>query len=311
MNETDKMLLTIVIPVYNRRKLVLRTLRSVRAQTQRPLSLIVVDNASTDGTLQAVTDWATSFSEPGFNVQILSETKQGAAAARNCGLKHVASPYVMFFDSDDVMPAGHCKAVTNAIVSNVYPDILYWRSRIYQLSGRSRIPHFATTDVLFNHMFHCLLSTQRYAVRTDLIRQAGGWNESMTGWDDYELGIRLLLKASTVKACPNIKPVEVYAQAESLTGTNFSHAPEKWEHALDECERTLSDAGISQARNWCDMRRAILAGHYRREGSAHLAQRLLDKALARGQHKTLYKLTHRYVALGGRGSAIPAKIFLK
>ncbi|MDE7407244.1 MAG: hypothetical protein K2M76_02385, partial [Muribaculaceae bacterium] len=128
----------------------------------------------------------------------------------------------------------------------------------------------------------------------------------------YELGVRLLLSASTVTPCPGIKPVEVYSQVESLTGTDFSHAPEKWEQALDECERTLLASGQKHAQAWCHMRRAILAGHYRREGSMKLAQRLMNRVLnSTHSHKALYSITHRYVALGGRGTAILAKLFIR
>ncbi|MGN0223934.1 MAG: glycosyltransferase family 2 protein, partial [Muribaculaceae bacterium] len=50
--------LTIVIPVYNRATIVERTLASVAAQTLRPLSVVLVDNNSTDGTLSVLQRWA-------------------------------------------------------------------------------------------------------------------------------------------------------------------------------------------------------------------------------------------------------------
>ena len=52
------MLFTIIIPVYNREALVQRTLDSVLAQTHRPLQLVLVDNCSTDGTLQVLQQFA-------------------------------------------------------------------------------------------------------------------------------------------------------------------------------------------------------------------------------------------------------------
>ena len=50
--------ITIVIPVFNREQVVGKTLASVEAQTLRPLSVVLVDNASTDGSRRVLEEWA-------------------------------------------------------------------------------------------------------------------------------------------------------------------------------------------------------------------------------------------------------------
>ena len=59
---------SIVIPVKNRESLILRALDSVKAQTYRPLKIIVVDNASTDSTIQSVNIWASVNCTVGLSV---------------------------------------------------------------------------------------------------------------------------------------------------------------------------------------------------------------------------------------------------
>ena len=86
--DTYQPLLTIVVPVRNRQDVVGRTLRSIAAQTLRPLKVILVDNASTDSTLQILRKWADSAADSAIDVKILSETTPGASAARNRGLQH-------------------------------------------------------------------------------------------------------------------------------------------------------------------------------------------------------------------------------
>ena len=75
----SKALISIVIPVYNRAAVVTRTLDSVFAQTARPLQLILVDNASTDGSAELLRQWAATHDSSDFGVRLLSEPQPGAA----------------------------------------------------------------------------------------------------------------------------------------------------------------------------------------------------------------------------------------
>ncbi|MDE6485411.1 MAG: glycosyltransferase family 2 protein, partial [Duncaniella sp.] len=96
-------LIDVIIPVYNRASIVEKTLRSIERQTVWPARVILVDNNSTDGTMQVLKRWAEEMTGRGLQVKVLSEAMAGAAAARNRGLDASAAEYVMFFDSDDVM----------------------------------------------------------------------------------------------------------------------------------------------------------------------------------------------------------------
>lgn len=95
--------MSIVIPVYNRAKELPRTVASILAQHYRPIHLILVDNNSTDNSLDICHWLQQKYSKGLFTIDVLQETKRGASAARNKGLKHVNTRHVMFFDSDDTL----------------------------------------------------------------------------------------------------------------------------------------------------------------------------------------------------------------
>ena len=99
-------MLTIVIPVHNRRNLVEHTLGSLRQQTAPRFATVLVDNASTDGSIEVLRKWQAENNSPERPVTVLSESTPGACAARNRGLDAVESPWVLFFDSDDLMHPG-------------------------------------------------------------------------------------------------------------------------------------------------------------------------------------------------------------
>ena len=83
---------SVVVLTYNRREEVLRTLTHLAALAERP-PIIVVDNASSDGTAQAV---ARTFP----HVEVLRQSRNLGAAGRNAGVERAGTPYVAFSDDD-------------------------------------------------------------------------------------------------------------------------------------------------------------------------------------------------------------------
>ena len=86
---------SVVIPTYNRRDLLLRAIDSVRAQTLPVEEVIVVDDGSTDGTGEAVRD------RFGPGITYLRQDNAGVSAARNRGLAAARGEYLALLDSDD------------------------------------------------------------------------------------------------------------------------------------------------------------------------------------------------------------------
>ena len=307
-------LITIVIPVRDRATIVGRTLKSVCDQTLRPLRVVLVDNGSCDATPEVLRLWGGLMWDDGIDVCVVNEPRPGAAVARNRGLQEVSTRYVMFFDSDDTMHRDHCRMVVEGIKEAGYPDIAGWPVRQNVGRGHSKVGRFSRRCRLTNHLFHGSMSTVRFAVRTDLIRSVGGWDERLRGWDDYELGIRLLMAAGKVVRLP-LSPdtVQIYPQEESITGTAYSPDPAKWEEALDICAGSLVAGGRHDMVRWIDVRRVILAGEYRREGRDDLADRLMGKVLdgAPGAwHRAVYGMLHRYFITAGRGVPQLARLLL-
>jgi glycosyltransferase involved in cell wall biosynthesis len=93
---SDMPAVSVVIPVYNRASTIARALLSVVAQTIRDLEIIVVDDASTDGTVEVIRQ----INDPRV-ICIACDTNGGAAAARNRGIAAATGSYIAFLDSDD------------------------------------------------------------------------------------------------------------------------------------------------------------------------------------------------------------------
>lgn len=91
---------TVVVAVWNRAALITRTLDSIAAQTRQPRSVIIIDDASTDNTVETVRKWIVQHDLP---VELLINLEnRGVAETRNAGLRKVTTRYAAFLDSDDV-----------------------------------------------------------------------------------------------------------------------------------------------------------------------------------------------------------------
>lgn len=299
---------TIVIPVYNREKLVIRTLNSVRSQSYRPLRLIVVDNNSTDGTREVVERWIADNRKEDFRIDLYVETKPGASSARNRGLREVTSPHMSFFDSDDVMATEMVTTLMREFDRDPKLDIFYWRTA--RINSREEVMplRFYPHNVERGHFYNAMLATESYAARTQFFRDCGGWNESLHGWDDWELGIRLLLNAPRMKGTWRILTY-IYPQEESITGVDYHSKAGEWERALDIVEQIAEDKEGRVAetlRKVVAYRRVNLAALYTLEGHPELGEPLRDMALERSglspRKKKLLKLIYKYTSRGGRGA---------
>jgi hypothetical protein len=96
---------SVIIPLYNKSKYIVRTLDSVLSQAFRDFEVIVVDDGSTDGSDALVRRYDDS------RLRMIQQANAGPAAARNRGLAEANAPYVAFLDADDEWLPGYLERV--------------------------------------------------------------------------------------------------------------------------------------------------------------------------------------------------------
>ncbi len=307
--ESPKPRLTIVIPVYNRRKEIIRVLESARRQTLRPLRIIVADNGSGDGTPEAAEEWIRSNADSLLDVRLLHEPEKGAWKARASGEREADTEFISFFDSDDEMLPGYASSIVEGFDRNPSADLLIW-SRIYKYDdGRIRRPAFIRRRPVANQAVHSTICSETFAARTPFFLSAGKWeNAAVPVWDDWVLGMKMLL------CKPGIAFLDchlgiIHAHGDSITGDSFSPKAGLWETAVEnvrEYGKRLSPRARKRLDFLLDYKLAVLAGHYRREGNAAASQKIMksleNMPLSPVQRAAL-KFACRYTAAGLRGCA--------
>ncbi len=270
--------IAIVVPVYNREKELVRTFASIVAQTYRPLHVVLVDNGSIDGSLALCRELKARYESDDFEVTVTQEAKRGPSAARNRGLSCVREEFVSFFDSDDTyVPEAIARYMIARYMqvfdSHPQVDIVGCTVEMVPEAGSPYRAKAVFSNRVEPHLFHCTLGTQRYAVRTALVRAVGGWREEYMRWEDWELGLRLLLATDRVV----------------------------WIPAKRRLHRLLL------------YKQMVVAGLCRREKSPRgpeIYHWTLDQVRDDSTLRWFLPLVYRYVSWGGRGSAILAERLL-
>lgn len=275
-------LFTIVIPYFNRARFLPATLESLRQLTYRPLQVFLVDNHSTDTSPALCQSFAEQHSAPDFSIRLLEKPKPGAAAARNAGLAQVETPYVYFFDSDDLLSPtffDDVAATLSAQPNGEQVDLVALTTRMTFPSGQSVVRRPRPSVSAVRQVLTGMLSTQSVVWRTDFLRNIGGWNESVMVWNDWELGLRALLANPTMRILPQEGYHQIQQHAQSITGETFSSRLPQLLHSFSQAEQAAHNhPTILQA---LDGRRLILAGHIHHEGNSQEAAQLRAQVLSR------------------------------
>ena len=188
----------VIIPVFNRKKILLRCLQSVAEQTCLPARLVVCDDGSTDGSADAAEQYLLQLS-PGFEWQVLRLPHRSAAAARKDGFQQVSSmDYVAFLDSDDCWPTDFLERATKTLQSE--PEaVAASADRRYV----SEVPETQPTDCrpmasdpIGWFFAHGAGVASCSVFRTDAVAAAGGWVPELQTAEDAFLFSRVAERGS-------------------------------------------------------------------------------------------------------------------
>jgi glycosyltransferase involved in cell wall biosynthesis len=180
---------TVIMPAYRAAGTIARALHSVAAQTVRPRAVVVVDDGSDDGTVEAA---KIAFGDG--TLTLLTQAHAGAGAARNRALRQATTKYVAFLDADDEwMPdklAISLAHLARGGFTFVAHDMLVENGGVEQRADCAR-HHPAGGDAFAALFRRGYVATSTVVARRDAIKAAGGFDESLLSGQDYELWLRL------------------------------------------------------------------------------------------------------------------------
>jgi glycosyltransferase involved in cell wall biosynthesis len=179
---------TVVVPTRNRSAVCEQTLRAVLGQRDVHLEVVVVDEASTDGTAAMLAGLGDD------RVQVVrNEQPVGLPAARNIGLRLATAPWIAFCDDDDVWAPDKLRAQLDAAAASGAAWCACGALRVdadLRPIGHQPVP---TGDVLGQLLAANVVPGGGSGVLASaaLLRELGGFDETLASSEDWELWIRL------------------------------------------------------------------------------------------------------------------------
>lgn len=128
---SDK-LISIIIPVYNNEEYIDVCLESVCNQTFKNLEIIVINDGSTDSSLEIIN----RYSEKDSRILVINQKNQGVSSARNCGLDIAKGDYLLFLDGDDWIENNCCEYALRE-VEEYGVEVVFW-SYVREYAGQSK-----------------------------------------------------------------------------------------------------------------------------------------------------------------------------
>lgn len=192
-------LVSIIIPSYNSEQYIADTLQCVAEQTWQNWECIIVDDGSTDNSVDIVLSFISN--DKRFN--LIKQVKKGAPAARNTGIQNAHGSFIMFLDSDDLIARTKLSSQLEVFNTNDEIGIVFCDGYCFTKHNNrydlSDLPVPTQKDfgfIPYKQMYRKLFFANRLTIHAALIKKElllkfGGFREDLFYHEDHELWIRM------------------------------------------------------------------------------------------------------------------------
>jgi glycosyltransferase involved in cell wall biosynthesis len=184
---------SVIIPTYQRSHWVSEAIESVLAQTFKDYEIIVVNDGSTDNTVEVLNQFQDK-------IKIIEQENKGGSAARNIAIKNSQGLYIAFLDDDDLwLPSKLEKQIAllefNHKIGLIYSDMFWFNENGVFPNTKAQVSSLHLARLYWMHFLNldsltCPISST-VIVRRQALDEIGLFDESLTNCHDYDLWLRI------------------------------------------------------------------------------------------------------------------------
>ncbi len=274
------MLISVIIPTYNRAPLLVRALDSVYAQSVRPFQVVVVDDGSTDNSGELV-----SARFP--HVDYIYQQHHGVSHARNSGIRRAQCEWLAFLDSDDEWLPRKLQYQVDALGAS--PDVRVCHTNEIWIRNGARVNPMKKHEKAGGWIFErclalCVISPSSVLIHRTVLESVGLFNETLPVCEDYDLWLRICARYPVLYlAQPLIRKYGGHADQLSRKHWGMDR------YRVQALERLTKQANLSfnerhAALNTLVHKAGIVLAGARKRGNQGLVTEYEDK-LARYRHE--------------------------
>ena len=185
------MKITVIIPTYNREKLLVKTIESVLNQTVKADEIIIIDDGSTDNTKDIVKNYNKT------EIKYIYQENKGVSNARNHGIQQSSNEWLCFLDSDDIWESNKLEKQiefhqknTHILFSHTDELWLFNNKIIKQKKHQLKPSGFCFEQNIPN----TLIGASTMMIHKKVLEDVGYFDEQLIACEDYDLWLRILAK---------------------------------------------------------------------------------------------------------------------
>ncbi|MBT2216477.1 glycosyltransferase family 2 protein [Virgibacillus dakarensis] len=222
---------TVIIPLYNKAAHIKRAINSVLNQTHKELELIVVDDGSTDSSVQEVNKVIDS------RIRLIRQKNSGVSVARNKGISEANYEYIAFLDADDIWKSNFLETIVGLIEE--YPSAGAYAT-CYEIKERDKILSLETSfglekgwkgivdDYFRLSNNYPLISSSSVVIQKNTFNHLGTFPVGIARGEDLDMWLRIALDydiaffnkvcATYFRDTENMATKRMFKLSESITG---------------------------------------------------------------------------------------------
>lgn len=257
----DRLFFSVVVPLYNKRRFVRRSIDSILAQTWQNFEILVIDDGSTDGSAEVVRHYHDT------RVCLFQQSNRGVGAARNRGIADARGAWIAFLDADDEWMPDFLESVADAARRSPHAGAVYGLTRhvrggveVKPVGDWGMDPRVVDYFTSFTRDNGPEMNSSSTAVRRDVFKMAGLFPEDVSIGEDTDMWLRVAWTTEVV-LIPRI--VSIYHRDASASN---------WQR-----NRPLEPHWFATYRAWRRERR--IPPHLEKASAAYYQDALLARAL--------------------------------
>ena len=238
---TLPMLVSVIIPAYNTDQYLAQTLDSVLAQTYSHFEVMIVDDGSTDRTLETAQEYAAKDDR----IRVISQPNQGVSLTRNHGIRETTGELVAFLDSDDrwhpTKLSAHvdhfqsfrqdAKSTEMESLGMSFAKVMFITSdgRCTQQYSNSKLTNIGPEDFYIENL---AITPSNVVIRRSLLDQVGHFVSQPEGLEDQEIFVRIACSGAIIEGLDQV--LTEYRIVESSVSSNLCRMEKNWQ-LLNRC----------------------------------------------------------------------------
>ncbi len=252
-------LISVIIPVYNGEQTIAETITSLLHQTYSNWELIVINDGSSDRTPAIVQDILGQHSQ--IQGSLLSYPQTGACASRNRGAAQAQGKFLAFLDADDLWTPDKLSLQLQALQSSARAKVAYSWTDYIDPAGKFLYPggHASHQGDVYQYLLlsNFLENGSNALICKDAFRQVGGFDESVTGVDEWDLFIRMAQKSELICEFVVVPQVQIFYR---LSNQSLSASLDR---QATECLKVIDRAFQASPTQWQHLKPKSIANLYR------------------------------------------------